>query len=135
MTQEKGSELQRAVRSTETARSVNKLLKEWYARAKEAKSAGRPVAWCMVGMPPELLNVFDIDAVWPENYGTVCAAQQMAVHFMEAAEADGYSHDLCSYERNAFGYAKLMRELGTIPGEAPAGGTRGASASRARPAP
>jgi len=122
MTQEKGSELQRAVRSTETARSVNKLAKEWYAKAEQARAEGRPVAWCMVGMPPQLLYVFGIEAVWPENYGTVCAARQMAVHFMEIAEADGYSHDLCSYERNAFGYAKRMCELGAIPTEAPVGG-------------
>jgi len=116
------SEFSKAIKSTEAAKSVSQLIKEWYERAHLAKSRGRKVAWCMVGVPTELLAVFDIDAVWPENYGTACAAKQMATHFMSIAEEEGYPIDICSYARNGLGYACRRRELGTIPREAPHGG-------------
>lgn len=116
------SEFKRVVRSTETAKSVSELLKRWYAKAEEAKSRGRPVAWCMVSTPPELLNYFEVEANWPENYGTVCASRNMAVHFMERAEGEGFSPDICSYLRNALGYTLRWLEVGDTPPEAPLGG-------------
>lgn len=116
------SEFGKAVRSTETARSVREMLINWYARSLAASKEGRPVAWCMVGAPPEILKVFDLDTSWPENYGTACASRQMAVHFMELAEGEGYSQDLCSYERNAIGYCREFLDMGGIPPDAPQGG-------------
>jgi benzoyl-CoA reductase subunit B len=113
------SEFSKAIKSTEAAKSVNQLIKEWYGRAHLAKSRGRKVAWVMVGVPTELLVAFDIDAVWPENYGTACAARQMATHFISIAEEEGYPLDICSYARNGLGYACRCRELGAIPPEAP----------------
>ena len=116
------SELSKAVRSTETARSVYDILKRWYARSLLAGVEGRPVAWCMVGAPPEVLSVFNVDTSWPENYSTACAARQMAVPLMEIAEGEGYSKDLCSYERNTIGYCKEYLRLGGIPPDSPQGG-------------
>ena len=121
MSEEK-SEFRRAVQSTATARSVHEILMNWYAKSLAASREGRPVAWCMVGAPPELLKVFDLDTSWPENYGTACAARQKAVHFMQLAEGEGYSPDLCSYERNAIGYCREFLDMGGIPPNAPQGG-------------
>ncbi|MBN1615516.1 MAG: 2-hydroxyacyl-CoA dehydratase [Deltaproteobacteria bacterium] len=121
MSEEK-SEFRKAVRSTETARSVNQILMDWYSKSLLASKEGRPVAWCMVGAPPEILKVFDLDSSWPENYGTACAARQMAVHYMQLAEGEGYSPDLCSYERNAIGYCREYLDIGGIPPDAPQGG-------------
>lgn len=116
------SEFSKAIKTTEAAKSVSQLIKEWYKRAHLAKSRGRKVAWSMVGVPTELLAVFDLDAAWPENYGTACAARQMATHFMSIAGEEGYPIDICSYARNGLGYACRRRELGAIPPEAPHGG-------------
>lgn len=116
------SKFSKPIKSTEAAKSVKGLIKEWYGRAHLAKSRGRKVAWAMVGVPTELLAVFDIDATWPENYGTACAARQMATHFMSVAEQEGYPIDICSYARNGLGYACRCRELGAIPPEAPHAG-------------
>ncbi|MFC2017206.1 2-hydroxyacyl-CoA dehydratase subunit D [Chloroflexota bacterium] len=122
MTEKPVSEMARAVRSTETAKSVNKLVKAWYARARESSGSGRRVVWAKVGLQPELLTIFDIDAVWPENFGAACAAKQVAVDFIETAEADGYGRDTCSYARNTLGYSQRWIDLGVLPPEAPAGG-------------
>lgn len=116
------SEFKRVVRSTETAKSVSELLKRWYAKAKEAGAQGRPVAWCMASTPPELLNYFEVEANWPENYGTVCASRDMAVPFIERAEGEGFSPDICSYMRIALGYTMRWLEVGATPPEAPIGG-------------
>jgi benzoyl-CoA reductase subunit B len=116
------SEFSKTIKSTEAAKSVSQLIREWYGRAHLAKSRGRKVAWVMVGVPTELLVAFDIDAVWPENYGTACASKQMATHFMSIAEREGYPVDICSYARNGLGYACRCQELGTIPAESPHGG-------------
>ncbi len=116
------SEFRKAVRSTETARSVHEILMQWYAGALAASKEGRPVAWCMVATPPEILKVFEIETSWPENYGTACAARQAAVPFMERAEGEGYSADLCSYERNTVGYCREFLDAGGVPPGAPQGG-------------
>src|SRR3989304_222421 len=106
------SETAKAVRSTEAAKKINKIMKDFYARAQEASQEGRPVAWCMAGIPPEILNAMHVESVFPENFGTVSAATQTAVPFIEKAEADAFSVDICSYARIGFGYAARLKELG-----------------------
>jgi len=119
----KNTETSKAVRSTESAKKINKILKDYYARAQAASQAGKPVAWCMAGIPPEVLNAMGVESVFPENFGTVSAATQTAVPFIEKAEGDGFSVDICSYARNALGYAARLKELGgQTPPEAARGG-------------
>jgi len=117
------NETSKAVRSTNSAKKINKVLKDYYARAQEASQAGKPVAWCMSGIPPELLNAMGVESVFPENFGTVSAATQTAVPFIEKAEGDSFSVDICSYARIGLGYAARLKELGgEIPPEAARGG-------------
>lgn len=115
------SELKRARKSLETTRRAKELLPTFYARQARRREGG-PLAWCMAGVTPELLAAFDIPWEWPENFGTLCAARQVATDFCERAEAEGYSQDLCSYVRNTMGYVSRQAELGAIPPEAPKGG-------------
>jgi benzoyl-CoA reductase/2-hydroxyglutaryl-CoA dehydratase subunit BcrC/BadD/HgdB len=115
------SELRGAVKSLETTRRAKELLPTFYARDRRRREGG-PLAWCMAGVSTELLVALDIPWEWPENFGTLCAARQVATLFCERAEADGYSPDLCSYVRNTMGYVSRQMELGTVPPEAPKGG-------------
>lgn len=115
------SQLRGAVKSLETTRRAKELLPTFYAR-QGRRPAGGPLAWCMAGVSSELLVALDIPWEWPENFGTLCAARQVATAFCERAEAEGYSPDLCSYVRNTMGYVSRQVELGTIPPEAPKGG-------------
>jgi benzoyl-CoA reductase/2-hydroxyglutaryl-CoA dehydratase subunit BcrC/BadD/HgdB len=114
-------EMRPAVKSLETTRRARELLQGFYTR-QARHQAGAPLAWCMAGVSAELLHAFDLPWEWPENFGTLCAAKQVATQFCERAEADGYSPDLCSYVRNTMGYASRLAELGTVPPEAPRGG-------------
>ena len=95
-----------------------------YQAGLEAEKEGRPVAWCMAeGWAGPILEAMDVETVYPENYGTVCAALGHSAPFLERAEAEGFPTHLCGYARNDLGYAAMMRDLGgEIPPEAPAGG-------------
>lgn len=115
------NELTKSTKSLETTRRAQELLPTFY-RKQAPNKAGGALAWCMVGVSPEILYAFDLPAEWPENFGTLCAAKNVASDFIEQAEADGYSPDLCSYVRNTMGYTSKMLEIGGIPPGSPKGG-------------
>lgn len=70
----------------------------------EAKSAGdKPIAWLTSGAPVEFVYAMGAIPVYPENYAAMCAAGHQSVALMEAAEAAGFSQDLCAYARTDFG--------------------------------
>ncbi|HED24476.1 MAG TPA: 2-hydroxyacyl-CoA dehydratase, partial [Firmicutes bacterium] len=102
------SETKRAVRHLETTARMKELLPGFFARPTEKEE--RPVAWCMVGVPPELLKAFELEWEWPENFGTLCASKLIAPRFIEIAEREGYSADICSYVNNTLGYCRQFLE-------------------------
>jgi len=114
-------------------RALNRLKSMYELRAEvdrmyeggvEASEEGKPVAWVMLeGWANAILNAMGVKTVFPENYSSLCAAQGMAVPFMERAEAEGWPSHLCGYARASVGYSARMFELdGKIPPEAPGDG-------------
>lgn len=95
-----------------------------YAKAEKAKSEGKPVAWVMVGeWADPILTAMDVYTVFPENYGTVCAAAGKATPYLELSDSEGFPSHLCGYARNSYGYViKMLETGGTIPPDAPMGG-------------
>ena len=122
------SEMSRAKRHLETTKKMKEMLPRFFMRMMERMFSNEPLAWCMVGVPPELLKAFDLLFEWPENFGTMCASRLVAPHFIEAAESDGYSQELCSYVTNTMGYCKLFKETGEAPEESPLPGGMGTPA-------
>lgn len=116
------SEMRRAVKSTQTVRDIKKYLPRFYDRAQRREEPGTKLFWNMLGTGTEIIQAFDLVGEWPENYGTLCGAQQVALGFCEEAEAEGYSNELCSYVRNSLGFLRRSRALGAPPPEAPLGG-------------
>lgn len=115
------NELRKSEKSLETVRRARELLPSFY-RKQAPRQDGGSLAWCMFGVSPEIMYAFDLPTEWPENFGTLCATKQVAPAFIEQAEADGYSQDLCSYVRNCMGYTSQMIELGGVPPQSPKGG-------------
>lgn len=113
-----------AVKSTKTANEAyGKYVKKMYVRAREAVVNGSPVAWVMAGaLADEILLSMDVVRVFTENYAGVCAAKKAAAPFLEAAESVGFTNDICGYARTGIGFARMRKELGTIPPNAPEGG-------------
>jgi len=114
------SEMSRATRTLETTKNIKKLLPSFFTPEKKEETEDKKhLAWCMHGVPPELLAAFELPWKWPENYGTLCAARLVASDFIDLAEAEGFSNELCSYLLNSIGYCVRCRELGTVPPESP----------------
>ena len=113
----------RPVTRLDTMYALRALIDKMYEETREAKKAGQPVAWCMAGAPGTFLSAMGIECVFPENYGTICAASGVAPAFLERADAEGFPTHMCGYARNCLGYTARMRELTwDIPPEAPDGG-------------
>jgi benzoyl-CoA reductase/2-hydroxyglutaryl-CoA dehydratase subunit BcrC/BadD/HgdB len=85
-----------------TAAELQRLMQSHYTQARFLR-LGRPVAWVTSGAPVEILRATGVFVVYPENYGALCGARREAVALCQAAEAQGYSPDLCSYARTSLG--------------------------------
>ena len=65
---------------------------------KEAVETGsRKIAWCTSVGPAELLRAMGFLVYFPENHGALLGATRMATDLIPAANAMGYSPDICSY--------------------------------------
>lgn len=111
-------DLKRGRKSLQTVINAKKYLPSFYEKKDGAER--KHLAWCMRGVPPELLNVFNVPYEWPENFGALCATKGVATSFIDAAVAEGYTDDLCSYLLNTMGYCSMTKTLGgNIPPETP----------------
>lgn len=95
----------KSVKRLASARELATLVAGYYEECHRAKAEGVPVGW----MPPmnggiEIFYAMGLQPVFPENFSPVCAAFGAALSHFEAAEAMGYSSDLCGYLRNIVGY-------------------------------
>ncbi len=126
MTTEKNIKGPSADRPLNRLRSMYELrayVDSMYEGGREAENEVRPIAWCMLSIPTPILTAMGMEAVFPENYGTICASSGAAAPFLERAESEGFPNHMCGYCRNGIGYAARMAELdGQIPPEAPGGG-------------
>jgi benzoyl-CoA reductase/2-hydroxyglutaryl-CoA dehydratase subunit BcrC/BadD/HgdB len=95
-----------------------------YQVAERAKEEGKPVAWVMVGQwAGTILDSMDVVSIYPENYGTVCAAAGKVAPLLEISDAEGFPSHVCGYARNCFGYSvKMLESGGAVPADAPMGG-------------
>ncbi|MBW2349213.1 MAG: 2-hydroxyglutaryl-CoA dehydratase, partial [Deltaproteobacteria bacterium] len=85
----------------QTFSKMKELMTAYYFEAKTTKE--KPIAWITSGAPVEFLFAMDIIPIYPENYAAMCAANHQSVELMEAAEAQGFSQDICAYARTDFG--------------------------------
>lgn len=108
----------------QTMYPLRALVDGMYEKAVEASKAGKPTAWCMVNwwQGDPILRAMDIAAVYPEDYGAVCAAFKAAPAYLERSDVEGFPSHMCGYARNCLGYAARMKDLEEIPPEAPMGG-------------
>jgi bcr-type benzoyl-CoA reductase subunit B len=80
---------------------MKEILTSYYIEAKTTTQ--KPIAWITSGAPVEFLISSGVIPIYPENYAAMCAANHQSVALMEAAEAEGFSQDICAYARTDFG--------------------------------
>jgi len=87
--------LVKKIRATGAMREV---MAEYFNELDEAARTGSArVAWCTSVGPAELLRSFGFRVYFPENHGAMLGATRMATELIPAANAIGYSPDICSY--------------------------------------
>ena len=89
---------------------LKNIMGRHFLAIEQAYRDGEPTAWATSGTPVELLYAMDVQPMLPENSATISAAQKVAQNFIEIAEQQGFSYDMCSY---------FKTNLGAVAEEAP----------------
>jgi len=101
-------------RVLQTTKKIGELIMAYFSQASDAKAQGKPVAWVTVFTPVELLYAMDVYPVAPEHFGAMCSARGFILDYLQEAEREGYSQNLCSYSRCSLGYV-LSGTSGLMP--------------------
>jgi benzoyl-CoA reductase/2-hydroxyglutaryl-CoA dehydratase subunit BcrC/BadD/HgdB len=101
-------------RVLQTTKKIGELIMSYFSKASDAKAQGKPVAWVTVFTPVELLYAMDVYPIAPEHFGAMCSARGFILDYLQEAEREGYSENLCSYSRCSLGYV-LSGTSGLMP--------------------
>ncbi|MBU1184678.1 MAG: 2-hydroxyacyl-CoA dehydratase family protein [Proteobacteria bacterium] len=114
----------RAITRLESSALARPLVNKMYMEGALAGMEERPVAWSMVNWweGDIIMRAMGVTPVYPENFGTVCAALGMAQKYMGVSAAGGFPTHLCGYAQNTIGYTTEMKRDGKVPEGAPLGG-------------
>jgi benzoyl-CoA reductase/2-hydroxyglutaryl-CoA dehydratase subunit BcrC/BadD/HgdB len=88
------------------AYKLNAIAAKAYSDAIEAKASGEKVGWVSSNFPVEIPETLGLAVCYPENQAAAIAAKGAGARMCEAAEAEGYSNDLCAYARISLAFAK-----------------------------
>jgi len=87
-----------AIKKIQATGQMRKLMADYFYELDGAsKDESRKIAWCTSVGPAELLLSFGFLVYYPENHGAMLGATRMASNCIPAANAVGYSPDICSY--------------------------------------
>jgi len=92
-----------------TTRLVRDMVNDFYDSLRRAKEEGRLVCWGVGPITYTPLLTMDIAFLHLENYATLCSGRKGEKEMLDAAEAAGYSRDVCSYLRIGNGSSLLSR--------------------------
>ena len=81
-----------------SAAAVSKFMADYYYELNAASESGSPkIAWCTSVGPAEILRAMGYLVYFPETHSAMLGATRMATDLIPAANALGYSPDICSY--------------------------------------
>ena len=101
------------IKKIRAAGALRDLMAEYMKEIDQAAQArSAPVAWCTSVGPAELLRAFGFLVYFPENHGAMLGSSRVAADLIPAANAIGYSPDICSYLTSDVGsYLKKQTPL------------------------
>jgi benzoyl-CoA reductase/2-hydroxyglutaryl-CoA dehydratase subunit BcrC/BadD/HgdB len=94
------------MRPIESLKQLKQINIDYYGGAHMANQNGKFIAYVNAFTPVELLYAMDVIPIYPENHAVILGARKMSAETAAAAEAMGYSMDLCSYARCDLGSIK-----------------------------
>jgi benzoyl-CoA reductase/2-hydroxyglutaryl-CoA dehydratase subunit BcrC/BadD/HgdB len=104
------------IKKLETAKLMKKVMADHFYEIDAAVKSGNPkVAWCTSVGPAELLRAMGFVVYFPENHAAILGASRAANDCIPAANAIGYSPEICSYLTSDIGaYLKGFTPLSKI---------------------
>jgi benzoyl-CoA reductase/2-hydroxyglutaryl-CoA dehydratase subunit BcrC/BadD/HgdB len=81
----------------EATRKMKGIMFQYFTELCQGAEEGRKTAWCTSVGPAELLRALGFEVYFPENHGAMLGATRMATDLIPAANARGFSPDICSY--------------------------------------
>jgi benzoyl-CoA reductase/2-hydroxyglutaryl-CoA dehydratase subunit BcrC/BadD/HgdB len=92
------SQDQPLIKKIHATKAMRQVMGEYFVELDEASRTGdKKVAWCTSVGPAELLRALGFLVYFPENHGALLGSSRMAADLIPAANAAGYSPDICSY--------------------------------------
>lgn len=105
-----GEEKKATIKKIQATGQMRKIMADYfYELDAAARDDLQKVAWCTSVGPAELLLSLGFHVYYPENHGAMLGATRMATDCIPAANAIGYSPDICSYLTSDVG-AYLRKE-------------------------
>lgn len=85
-------------RKIQATDQMNRIMADYFYGLNEAaNSSKQKVAWCTSVGPAELLRALGFAVHFPENHAAMLGATRLSTELIPAANAIGYSPDICSY--------------------------------------
>ncbi|MFH1626066.1 MAG: 2-hydroxyacyl-CoA dehydratase family protein [Pseudomonadota bacterium] len=92
-------------KSLQTTLEISKAIKAYYGGVKTAKEEGRPVIFCAGLAPREIFHAVEAPVIYLEHIPMILSAKQLSGRYMQVAEEEGFSRDLCAFHRCFLGCA------------------------------
>ena len=101
----------RAINRLQSMRPLRANIDKTYTRMVEASKAGKPTAWCQVNwwQADPVLLAMDVEVIYPENYGAVCAAAGVAQSYLGGSDAAGFPLGSSAPFRSGFQHVPWIR--------------------------
>jgi len=81
----------------ESTGKMKEVMGKYFVGLARGAEEGKKTAWCTSVGPAELLRALGFNVYFPENHGAMLGASRMATDLIPAANARGFSPDICSY--------------------------------------
>jgi len=81
----------------EASKQMRGVMGQYFMEMMGPDAKGKKIAWCTSVGPAELLRALGFEVYFPENHGAMLGASRMATDLIPAANARGFSPDICSY--------------------------------------
>jgi benzoyl-CoA reductase/2-hydroxyglutaryl-CoA dehydratase subunit BcrC/BadD/HgdB len=78
-------------------KQMKAIMGKYFQELAQGPEQGKKTAWCTSVGPAELLRAMGFNVYFPENHGAMLGATKMASDLIPAANARGFSPDICSY--------------------------------------
>jgi benzoyl-CoA reductase/2-hydroxyglutaryl-CoA dehydratase subunit BcrC/BadD/HgdB len=99
-------------RDFQSTKKMKGVMGKYFTELTEGPQQGKKTAWCTSVGPAELLHALGFNVYFPENHGAMLGSARMATDLIPAANARGFSPDICSYLTSDIGsYLKGVSPL------------------------